>query len=289
MQDVEQDVEEAFYMSQMEPAIRTYLSKMRDEAFIQIKQGYVDTGATPGELHSSISFSAYVPPAPKKKAKVERTRFRESTHTFRQKSGATAPEAAPPPPPATKTVPETKKQKKANKEEARTEKPGKKEKIRFGQAPRETLPEATTNSATENAGALPEAPADTQTAANADQPVNPLEPTRATEKTRFSSRARTPKKLKSGGAQSGNAGPTAPDAAEVADRQTQSAPLGLNGDTAKTKKKKKNAATAAEKTRYSETKKSPSESEPKQVQQPTPIPPVPGAPAPADHPEGPQP
>ncbi len=32
--DVEQDVEEAFYMSRMEPAIRDYLTKMRDEAFI---------------------------------------------------------------------------------------------------------------------------------------------------------------------------------------------------------------------------------------------------------------
>ena len=61
---------------------------MRDEAFIQIKQGYSDSGATPGELHSSISFSQYVPPAPKKKGKVERTRFRESTHTYRQKPGA---------------------------------------------------------------------------------------------------------------------------------------------------------------------------------------------------------
>ena len=70
-------------MSLMEPAIRAYLSKMRDESFIQIKQGYDDTAATYAELHQSISFSAYVPPAPKKKGKVERTRFRESTHTFR--------------------------------------------------------------------------------------------------------------------------------------------------------------------------------------------------------------
>ncbi len=44
---------------------------------------------------------------------------------------------------------------KDKKEEADTEKPGKKEKIRFGQAPRETLPAATTNAETENAGAVP--------------------------------------------------------------------------------------------------------------------------------------
>ncbi len=86
--EVQQDVEEAFYMSQMEPAIRAYLTKMREDAFIDIKPGYVDTGASPNE--TKPVYSAYVPPAPKKKAKVERTRFRESTRTFRQKSGAAA-------------------------------------------------------------------------------------------------------------------------------------------------------------------------------------------------------
>ena len=86
--DVTQDVEEAYYMSRMEPAIRDYLSKMRDEDFIYIKQGYTDSAATDLELHPSISFSAYVPPAPKKKAKVERTRFRESTHTLPAEIGS---------------------------------------------------------------------------------------------------------------------------------------------------------------------------------------------------------
>jgi peptidyl-prolyl cis-trans isomerase SurA len=270
--DVEQDVEEAFYMSQMEPAIRDYLNKMRDEAFIQIKQGYVDTGATPGELHSSISFSAYTPPSPKKKAKVERTRFRESTHGFREKSQPTVTAA-------TNTPPEGKKKKKEKKEEARVEKPGKKEKIRFGQAPRETLPTASTNSATENAGAVQES------VANAEQPANPLEPTAPTEKTRFSDRARV-KKAKANQATDNSTAPPPPGEGEVADRQTQSTPLGLNGDT--TSKKKKHAATTTEKTRLSEKKKTPAESQPQQMQEPTPIPPVPGAPAPTDHPEAPQ-
>ncbi len=82
--EVEPQVEEAFYMSRMEPAIRAYLTKMREEAFIDIKPGYVDSGASPNE--TKPVYSAYTPPAPKKKAKVERVRFRETTHTFRQKS-----------------------------------------------------------------------------------------------------------------------------------------------------------------------------------------------------------
>jgi peptidyl-prolyl cis-trans isomerase SurA len=278
--DVEQDVEEAYYMSQMEPAIRAYLTKMREDAFIDIKQGYTDTGASPNE--TKPSFSAYVPPAPKKKAKVERTRFRESTRTFRQKSAAAAPAPEKTAPPAQKT--------KGNKGQVGTEKPGKKEKIRYGQAPRETLPTATTNSSTENAGAE-NAGALPETASNAEQPANPLEPTRPTQKTRFSERARTEKKKSktAAGGPANTSAPAPPDAAEVADRQTQSTPLGLSGQTPTNKKKKAAATTTAEKTRKSQEKKKQDQSAPKPVPQPTPIAPVPGAPAPAQQPEAPQP
>jgi peptidyl-prolyl cis-trans isomerase SurA len=275
--DVEQDVEEAYYMSQMEPAIRAYLTKMREDAFIDIKQGYTDTGASPNE--TKPVFSAYVPPAPKKKAKVERTRFRESTRNFRQKTAAAAPASAP-----VQAAPAPQKKQKGKKGKAGTEKPGKKEKIRYGQAPRETLPTPSTNSSTENAGALPE------TASNAEQPANPLEPTRPTQKTRFSARARTEKKKTktATGAPVNTSAPAPPEAAEVADRQTQSAPLGLSGQTA-TNKKKKAATTTAEKTRLSQEKKKQEQSAPKPVPQPTPIAPVPGAPAPAQQPQTPQP
>jgi peptidyl-prolyl cis-trans isomerase SurA len=272
-------VEQAYYMSLMEPAIRAYLSKMRDEAAITIKTGYTDSASTYAELHPSISFSAYVPPAPKKKAKVERTRFRESTHTFRQKSGAaptaadtTATEQTAAPAPAASKPAATKKTDK-NAETA-TEKPGKKEKIRFGQAPRETLPTATTNSSTVNAGALPE------TASTADEPANPLEPTRPDKKTRFSERAREEKKTKPAGTAADASAPAPPDAGEVADRQVQSAPLGLGGSSTPTKKKK-TSATETDKTRLSDKKKNADDSTQQAPQQPTPIPPVAGAPAPA--------
>ena len=279
--DVMQDVEEAYYMSRMEPAIRDYLNKMRDEAFIYIKQGYTDSAATYLELHPSISFSAYVPPAPKKKAKVERTRYRESTRSFRQKSGAgePAPAADESAEPSTQPATTASSQKGKTGKQG-TEKPGKKEKIRYGMAPRETLPTASTNSSTENAGALPE------TAANTEQPVNPLEPTAPTKKTRYSARARVPKSAKTPGARSDPMAPAPPDAAEVADRQTQSAPLEPN---AADKKKKKAAETNAEKTRLSQQKKNQNDNGPKPVVQPTPIPPVPGAPAPAQDAPTPQP
>ena len=268
--EVESQVEDAFYMSRMEPAIRNYLTKLREDSFIDIKPGYADTGASPNE--TKPVYSAYTPPAPKKKAKVERTRFRETTHAFRQKS----PQAQVAPAPAVVKVSETKKKKHGKNAGPAIEKPGKKEKIRFGQKPRETLP-SEPNGAVENAGALPE------TAEAAPEPANPLEPTAAEKKSRFSERAKGPKQPKPKGLQPDVLTPEAPDAAEVADRSTQSGPLGLAGDTAS--KKKKKATTEGEKTRLANRKKEP-ESEKPQTPQFTPAPQEPGAPAPARQDQG---
>jgi len=244
--DVEQQVEETYYESLMEPAMRAYLTTMREQAFIDIKPGYVDSGASAKE--TKPVYSAYVPPSPKKKKKVERTRFRENTRSFRQKSaGAPAEDAAAPA--------ETKVSSKAAKKNAKAQtaalsmKPGKKEKIRFGKAPTETLPTAAA-SPTEDAGAAP-----AQVAESAPEPVNPLDASnKPTEKSRFSARAKAAKKAKSSGPKVDTMAPAAADSAEVADRQTQAGPLGLAGDTA-SKKKKKKSATTGDKTRLTDKKK----------------------------------
>jgi peptidyl-prolyl cis-trans isomerase SurA len=284
--DVEQDVEQNLYESRMMPAMRDYLTQMREESYIDLKPGYVDSGASPKQVKPV--YSAYTPPTTKKKAKVERTRFRETTHTFRQKSGELP--AAPSPAPAPKATTVSK-----NDASAATEKPGKKEKIRYGQAPSKTLPNAA-SSATEDAGAGSGA-----TAANAAaEPVNPLDTeNKATQKTRYSARAKTPKTPGANGAKTNSDTPPAPDAAEVADRQAQSTPLGLNGDTAAKKKKAKTVAT--DKTRYADKNKKPDVAAPDAggtptapaAQTPAPTqPPAPAAPtsapAPASAPAPPQ-
>ncbi len=96
--DVEQQVEETYYMSRMEPATRGFLTKMREDAYIDIKPGFADSGASPRQ--TKPIYSSYTPPAPKKKKKIERTRFRETTRTFRQKSSQAAPEKTEAPAPA---------------------------------------------------------------------------------------------------------------------------------------------------------------------------------------------
>jgi peptidyl-prolyl cis-trans isomerase SurA len=264
--DVEQDVEQTFYEARMMPAMRDYLTKMREDAYVEIKTGYTDTGASGNQRVLPISYASYTPPSPKKKKKVERTRFRETTHTFRQKSpqaaapAASAAAASVTPAPAAKPA------------DAASMKPGKKEKIRYGQAPTKTLPNGP-ETPTEDAGAV----------AQNNEPVNPLEAPAAPEKkTRFSDRAKQPKEPKAKGAKADPLAPSAPDAAEVADRQTQSAPLGLGGDTA-SKKKKKNSTTTGDKTRLSD-KKQTEEQKQEAAPAPTPIPAVPGAPAPSTAP-----
>ncbi len=219
--DVEEPVEEAFFMSRMEPAIRAYLTKMREEAFIDIKPGYSDTGASPRETEPI--YSAYTPPSPKKKRKVERTRFRESPRNGRDRL------------------------KRGRKNESADEasmKPGKKEKIRYGQAPAETLPSAA-QTATENAGA------EQQEASLDQEPVNPLEANpRPGKKTRYRDLVREHKSRKRKESKTDAAAPAPPEAAEIADMETQNAPLGLAGDTAR--KKKKAATAKGEKTRLSD-------------------------------------
>jgi peptidyl-prolyl cis-trans isomerase SurA len=46
---VENDVMEKLYYPRMQPAIRTYLTKLREEAFLEIREGFTDSGAAPGK------------------------------------------------------------------------------------------------------------------------------------------------------------------------------------------------------------------------------------------------
>jgi peptidyl-prolyl cis-trans isomerase SurA len=127
-------------------------------------------------------------------------------------------------------------------------KPGKKEKIRLGHAPQKTLPSAP-QTKTEDAGGG----AEPQTASSGQEPVNPLDATGPTKKTRYSERAKEAKQHKAKGPVADTQAPSAPDAAEVADRQAQASPLGLSGDTSK--KQKKKATTTGDKTRMADKKK----------------------------------
>jgi peptidyl-prolyl cis-trans isomerase SurA len=280
LKDVQPQVEDAVGMAKMNPALRDYLTKLREDAYIEIKSGYEDSGASPNEMKPV--YSAYAPPTPKKKKHLERTRFKQRGRgTTKSAPAETADSAAPvatspsgvpsladvpqgsataaaTPAAAGTAAPATQV---ASSKAPTTMKPGKKEKIRFGQAPRETLPSATTK--TEDAGANT-APADaTQVATNNAPPdlrtmnpdgtiANPDGPEVKQQKTRYAARAKVPKakKDKANKVDVFALPPVTPD--EVAEQKQQSKPLGLNGDTSK---KKPNPAKSGPKRRMTDQKK----------------------------------
>ncbi|HEX3966517.1 MAG TPA: peptidylprolyl isomerase [Edaphobacter sp.] len=256
LKDVEPQVQEAMYSEAMQPALRTYLMKLREDAYIEIRPGYVDSGASPRE--TKPVYTASTPPPVKKKTVQQKKRFDRGTkYSTVAKSGKT-PAAIPVV--AVTTTPTSTKTKTAM---AAKPKKIKREKIRFGQAPRNALPagpEERASGADVGAGAASAAGAAGNTtgapgAENAavaplenassasDTGPNPLDAKGAPEgKTRYSARAKEVsaekkaakgKKLKEKAA----AGPIAATSEESASEKMQAAPLGLSGDTSKKKKK----------------------------------------------------
>jgi peptidyl-prolyl cis-trans isomerase SurA len=47
--ELEQQIYEAIYLKKLQPTLRAYLTKLREDAYIDIKQGFVDTGASPNQ------------------------------------------------------------------------------------------------------------------------------------------------------------------------------------------------------------------------------------------------
>ena len=58
MKEIEPRIQEAVYMQKLQPALREYLKKLREEAYIDIKPGYVDTGASPNETKPVVTTAA---------------------------------------------------------------------------------------------------------------------------------------------------------------------------------------------------------------------------------------
>jgi len=47
--EVEGKIQDAIYLQKLQPALRAYLTKLREDAYIDIKPGYTDSGASPNE------------------------------------------------------------------------------------------------------------------------------------------------------------------------------------------------------------------------------------------------
>jgi peptidyl-prolyl cis-trans isomerase SurA len=184
MKDIEPQIQEAMYAEALQPALRAYLTKLREDAYVDIKSGLVDTGASPRQ--TKPVFTATAPPQVKKtKKEVEKQRFDRGTRFSTEKkaaapvttatapvpaplgssaAGATGGTAVPALPTAdatgigattnaattttasagTAVAAKTVKTANANTKEVKPKKP-KTEKVRFGQAPRNALPTTPTD------------------------------------------------------------------------------------------------------------------------------------------------
>jgi peptidyl-prolyl cis-trans isomerase SurA len=58
LKDVEPRIENALYMQKLQPALRAYLTKLREEAYIDYKEGYVDSGQSPNQTKPIETASA---------------------------------------------------------------------------------------------------------------------------------------------------------------------------------------------------------------------------------------
>jgi len=49
LKQIEPKIQDALYYQKLQPALRTYLTKLREDAYIDIRQGYIDTGSSPNQ------------------------------------------------------------------------------------------------------------------------------------------------------------------------------------------------------------------------------------------------
>ena len=69
LKDVENQIQEQIYLTKLQPALREYLTKLREDAYIDIKPGYLDTGASPNETKPIYTTAAATDTSNKAKKK----------------------------------------------------------------------------------------------------------------------------------------------------------------------------------------------------------------------------
>jgi len=69
LKEVQTEIQEQIYLTKMQPALRDYLTKLREQAYIDIKPGYLDTGASPNETKPIYTTATTENSSPKGKKK----------------------------------------------------------------------------------------------------------------------------------------------------------------------------------------------------------------------------
>jgi peptidyl-prolyl cis-trans isomerase SurA len=255
LKDVERQVQEAIYFQQLQPALRVYLTKAREDAYIDIKPGFVDTGAS--RQQTKPEFTAYAPPPVKKKV-VKKQRVEQEKAQKAKEDLADAREKAAEKQQAAEAVKAGGQPGAKRASHPARRKKIHREKIRYGQAPRKALPSgaAQTAEAGNNGASLGQTAAAALGSTNdsvttittgtgvEESNVDGLAPkpvvdhkTRFTDREKESEEKRAQEKLAKAEVKA-TMKPVAATTEESADEKTRAAPLGLNGNTGPKKKHK---------------------------------------------------
>lgn len=69
LKEIEPQIQDAIYYQKLQPALRAYLTKLREDAYIDIKPGYSDTGASPNQTKPVYTTASATQPESAKKKK----------------------------------------------------------------------------------------------------------------------------------------------------------------------------------------------------------------------------
>lgn len=261
LEKVEPQVQEALYLDALQPALRVYLTKARQDAYLEVANGFTDTGSVKAKANGKpdMAFTAYKPPAIKKKT-LKKQRLEQTKAAQAQAALAAAREKV-----AEKQADKAAAQaaKVGGKSNGRPVRPKKmrKEKIRFGEAPQNALPKGTAETAVESAGAPIQGQAagvamsptqsvttiSTGTGAEATTPDEdalaqadeaPKKKSRYTSRESEAQEQKATKNLTKA-EQKATTRPVAATVQETDTEKVQAKPLGLNGDTVAKKKVKR--------------------------------------------------
>ena len=249
---VEEQVQQAMYFDELQPALRAYLTKARDDAYLEIAPGFVDSGSTRKQTKPvDIAYTAYKAPAIKKKNLVKQRLEQEKANKAQAELAAARERVA---------------EKEAEKAASASQKAGvknvsmpvkpkkiRREKIRYGQAPQKSLPAGTATATVTTGGALggqapgvAMAPTESVTSITTGVGADPDADAFAAKngpqkKTRFAAHeseadeAAAKARLVKAEAKA-TTRPVAAAPIEDATEKHQATPLGLNGDTVKKQK-----------------------------------------------------
>jgi peptidyl-prolyl cis-trans isomerase SurA len=254
---VENKVQEALYFQQLQPALRAYLSKARADAYMETAPGFVDTGSvTTKKSTAQIAYTSYKAPPLKKKIRAKQRLEQEKANRAQAELAAARERVA------QKEAARAAKVSAANGGKVDVAyKPKKihREKIRYGEAPEQSLPNGTAETSVGGSIGAPitgQAPGaamsanesitsiTTGTGADEDNADPFANAAAAHKKVRFANfeaqaEERVAKERLTKAEAKAETRPIPVTPTENADEKVRAQPLGLNGDTVAKKKKPK--------------------------------------------------